>query len=159
MAMLLKWLLLLMHPFYVSICDVNYSPSAKELQLSIRIFTDDFETTLQKNFPTQKIDLFNPQANSLTDTLINKYIQSRFNIKVNNKPQTLHYLGHERVEESIWCYFEITGVELPKNIHISNRLLYDYKKEQTNMHLVNVNGETKTRKIDNPDSELDFTFK
>jgi hypothetical protein len=156
--MFLKWLLLWMHPFYVSICDINYNSAKKDAEITVRIFTDDFEQTLQANFPSEKLDLFNPRNQVKTDSLINKYIQSKFNIKINGKPYKINYLGHERVEESIWCYFEIPALETPKNVHISNRILYDYRKEQTNMHNVSVNGQSKSRKIDNPDSEVEFSF-
>jgi hypothetical protein len=68
------------------------------------------------------------------------------------------YLGSERVEESTWCYLEVSKVPEVKQLHISNRILYEYKKEQINMHHITVNGERKSYKLDNPQSEIDFSF-
>ena len=147
-----------MHPFYVSICDLNYNASEKELEISVRIFTDDFEKTLQASFPKEQIDLMSPKNIAKTDSAISRYIRAKMQLKINSKPYSMRYIGHERVEESIWCYFEIDGLETPKTVHISNRILYDYRKEQTNMHNVTVNGQSKSRKIDNPESEVEFGF-
>ncbi|HXL58320.1 MAG TPA: DUF6702 family protein, partial [Chitinophagaceae bacterium] len=45
----------LIHPFFVSMTDINYNSKEKELEISVRIFTDDFENTLRKYHST-KID-------------------------------------------------------------------------------------------------------
>ena len=156
-AFLLSWLLFF-HPYFVSVVEIDHNAKAQELEVSIRIFTDDLEVILQQKFPNQKVDLIkNPQP-ALTDTLISRYVRSRFHLQVDGKPVNLQYVGQERIEESNWCYFEVQKQPVPKRIHVSNQLLYDYKKEQVNMHIVKVNGKELTRKLDNPESEWDFNF-
>lgn len=145
-----------MHPFFVSVVEINHNKAEATLETSVRIFTDDFENTLKTRFPNQAIDLYHTSA--ATDTLINRYLREKLQLRVNGKPVAWTYLGSERVEESTWCYLEVSKVPEVKQLHISNRLLYEYKKEQINMHHITVNGERKSYKLDNPQSEVDFSF-
>jgi hypothetical protein len=157
------WLLLLVvlclgwrHPFYVSVVEIDYNQSAQTLETSVRIFTDDFENVLKTRFPGQKIDLYHTHA--ATDSLISRYLQEKLQLKVNGKPVAMHYIGSERVEESTWSYFEIGTVSQVKQIDISNTLLYEYKKEQINMHHVTVGGQRKSHKMGQPDSRVLLSF-
>ncbi len=38
----------LLHPFYVSVIEINHNTKDATAEISIRIFTQDLETTLQK---------------------------------------------------------------------------------------------------------------
>lgn len=151
-ALLLAW----MHPFFVSVVEINHNKAEATLETSVRIFTDDFEKTLKTRFPSQPVDLYH--TTPATDTLINRYLREKLQLRVNGKPVVWTYLGSERVEESTWCYLEVSKVPEVKQLHISNKLLYEYKKEQINMHHITVNGERKSYKLDNPQSEVDFSF-
>jgi len=144
------------HPFFVSVIEVNHNKAEQSLETSVRIFTDDFENTLKLRFPGKKIDLYQP--NAATDSLINTYLKEKMQFRVDGKLCKWNYIGSERVEESTWCYFEITQVPTLKQLQISNRLLYEYKKEQINMHHVTVNGQQQSYKLDNPSSEVVFKF-
>lgn len=144
------------HPFFVSVVEVNHNKAEQSLETSIRIFTDDFENTLKLRFPGKKIDLYHP--NAATDSLINTYLKEKIHFRVDGKWCAWQYIGSERVEESTWCYLEITKVPAVKQLQIVNRLLYEYKKEQINMHHVTVNGQHQSYKLDNPASEVTFTF-
>jgi hypothetical protein len=150
--------MLLLHPFYVSVVDINHNQTEKTLEVSIRVFTDDFENTLKMRFPGRKVDLFSESSRASSDSLMHQYIREKLRITVNGRALNWSYLGSERVEESTWCYFEAAGVESVKKMQISNRMLYEYKKEQINMHHAVVNGERKSYKLDNPATEVVFNF-
>lgn len=147
-----------MHPFFVSVVEINHNAAEKTLETSVRIFTDDFENTLKMRFPGKKIDLYQLAANGATDSLMSIYISEKMAVLVNGKPVKLKYFGSERVDESTWCYLEATGVQAVQTLHISNKILYEYKKEQINMHHVLVGGQRKSYKLDNPETEADFKF-
>ncbi|MFM2339019.1 MAG: hypothetical protein RL115_2212, partial [Bacteroidota bacterium] len=61
-----------LHPFHVSVIEVNHSSTDKSLEISCKIFTDDFERALIKNYKT-KVDLIHPTNKAAMDTLIKKY--------------------------------------------------------------------------------------
>jgi hypothetical protein len=154
----LRSILLLLHPFFVSVTEINHNVREQSLEISIRIFTDDFENTLKLNAPNQKVDLMTPPKGGSMDSLVKNYLVQKMVFEVNGQKRTMQYLGFERVEESIWAYFEIPGVAQLKQLKISNPILYEYKKEQINMIHV-INGENRqSRKLDNPVADWTFKF-
>ena len=43
------------HPYYLSVVEVNHNATDKTLEISCKIFTNDFENTLEKNYKS-KVD-------------------------------------------------------------------------------------------------------
>ena len=90
-----KWLLgfvLLMgisafgkHPIYVSVTEINWNKPKSTLEVSCKIFTDDFEKTLRNAYKTH-VDLINPGNRANMDKLVNDYIQKHFSLKIDGKP-------------------------------------------------------------------------
>ena len=153
---ILLFIHLIFHPFYVSVVDMEYNAPARSLETSIRIFTDDLELTLKQNNPGAKIDLFHPTPQ--TDSLIKNYLTAHLIAEVNGKKMTWKYVGHERISESVWCYMEIENLSQLKTLRLQNSILYDYKKEQINMHHIKANGKSKASKLANPERQLVFTW-
>ena len=40
------------HPFYISVTEINQNPKEKTLEISCKLFAEDFETTLNKEYKT-----------------------------------------------------------------------------------------------------------
>ncbi|MFL9483069.1 DUF6702 family protein [Chitinophagaceae bacterium LWZ2-11] len=147
----------LMHPFYVSVIDINQNAKDKTLEVSVRIFTEDFENTLQKA-TSVKVDLVKPADKAFLDKLINNYIQTRLQLKVDGKPIKLNYLGQEQQQESTWCYFEAPGVTSVKKIDVNCNVLYDFENKQINIIHAKVGGNEKSYKLDYPNTTTSFDF-
>jgi hypothetical protein len=47
-----------LHPYYMSVTEFEYKPAEKEVQVSCKIFTDDLEATLKKEYK-RKVDILN----------------------------------------------------------------------------------------------------
>jgi hypothetical protein len=146
------------HPFYVSMTDINYNSSSRSLEIGVRIFTDDLEKTLRKNYPGSKVELMNPTDKKAMEKMIAAYVNRKLQITADDQPVTLQCIGFERVEESIWSYYEAVNQPAPKTVRITNTLLYDYKKEQTNMVHIKTAGKEETRSLVYPNNSLIFRF-
>ena len=150
---LFQWLMIALfsavHPLYISIIDINHSAKDKALEVSVRIFTDDFEAALKK-YSNAKVDLSHPADKAAADKLVSNYILSKLQIKVDNKPLNLHYLGFELNQESIWAYFEVPDITTVKKIEANTSILYDYQEKQINIIHAKVNGNEKSFRLDNP---------
>jgi len=155
-SILFKWLLWL-HPFFVSVAEINHNAKDKTLELSIHIFTTDLENALRKNFTT-KVDLTDVAMQKDMQILVNAYIITYFKLFVDDKSVKLKFDGFEQIEESTWCYFEVNDVSSMKKIQIKNSLLYDYETKQTNMNIVKYNGVEKTKKLEYPEKDVEFGF-
>lgn len=150
-----SWLL---HPFFVSMTEIKYIPKNQNLEVSVRIFTDDLENTLRKNHPNVIFDILHPKDKALINNWIDSYIRKRLQIKTNEKVSNLHFIGYEQENESIWCYFETDKVTPIKKCDVFNTLLYDYKKEQINMIRLENGAESKSSKMEAPENTVHFTF-
>ena len=74
----------LYHPYYISVVEINHNAADKTLEISCKIFTNDFETTLEKNYKT-KVDLVNPPDKAAMDKLVSDYIKKHLSIKAETK--------------------------------------------------------------------------
>ena len=143
------------HPFYVSYIEITQDNANKHLQLSVRIFTDDFEKTLEKNYKSN-VDLTNPMDKVQTENYINDYIQKHVTIKANKKIQALKYVGYEIQEGSAWCYFETENAVTVSTLNVTTDLLHDYINQQINIVHYKIGNKDETKKLDYPNKNLDF---
>src|SRR5215217_7652052 len=95
---LYQWLLVsliaLVHPFFVSMTDINYNDKEKSLEISVRIFTDDLENALRK-YHKDKIDILHPANQNTMNGYVKDYIQQHLQLNVNDKPVQLSFVGYE----------------------------------------------------------------
>jgi hypothetical protein len=160
--MLYQWLLIactgMFHPFFVSMTDVNYNNKEKSLEISVRIFTDDFENTIRKNHPETKIDILHPANAQQMNGFVKEYLQQHLQLMVNGKPVTLAYVGYEQQSESIWTYFEVDNIAAVQKISVENTILHDYSDKQINLMHLKVNSNEQSDKLDYPKSSALFVF-
>jgi hypothetical protein len=107
-----------LHPYYISVVEINHNPTDKTLEISCKIFTNDFEATLEKNYKT-KVDLVNPPDKSAMDKLVSDYIKKRLSVKADNKSSSLSYVGFEKEDEAVYSYFQVDNVPAVKKIDVS----------------------------------------
>lgn len=148
----------LFHPFFISMTDVNFNNNSQELEVSIRIFTDDFENTLRKHHSDVNIDIAHPANKTQMNAFVNDYIQKNVSFVVNGKPAVMSFAGYEQEQESIWTYFEVRNVSSVQKIAVVNTLLHDYNTNQINLIHVKANGKEANGKLNFPDSKADFSF-
>ena len=162
-----KWLILLWlpffpsqqdaHPIYVSVTEIEHNAAEKTLEISCRIFTDDFEKTL-RNEGAATVDLLQPKDKSAMNQLVSQYIRRHLKISVNDQPVTLQFLGYEQAEEAIQSYFQVNNMAVVKKLDVQNNLLYEFKSEQMSLMHITVNGSRKSTRLNNPDDKAGFTF-
>jgi hypothetical protein len=140
------------HPFYVTVTEIEYNSKNKEVGLSIKTFPDDFEEVIRM-YSGKKIDLSiknNPQINELIST----YLQQHLTIEINKNKKQLNYLGYEIDKEAIWIYFNIPKINNIKELKVTSDVMYEYKPEQTNIVHINVNGSSKSYKLNAPNKVI-----
>lgn len=147
-----------LHPFYVSVTEINHNATDKTLEISCKIFTEDLETVLNKNYKT-KVDLSNPKNKEELNKLIGDYINHHLQIRLNGgAPVKLDILGFEHENEAVWSYLQVNNVSAPKKVEISNSLLYDSYPDQINLMHVTVGGNRKSTKVTYPETGAKFDF-
>lgn len=159
--MIHQWILLaglaFMHPFFVSVVDVNHNAKEQTVELSIRIFTDDFEKALaQPN--TKKVDLLDKKLEKANNELIKAYIAKNLQLNINGKPTQLQFLGFEQQQESIWVYLEQPNVPVLQLLSINCTLLHTFNTKQINIVHAKSGGVEKSFKLDYPNSKASFAW-
>jgi len=142
------------HPFYLSVTDLKYNEKEKALQGSVKIFVNDLEGALKKQ-EGKTVDLVNPKDTVRTKKLLEDYLKKHLAFKINGKAFTYNMLGFEQEQEAIWIYIE-AKCPLPKKLEIENSILYDFLSGQSNIVHLEVKGERKSLKVDNPEKLVVF---
>jgi hypothetical protein len=145
------------HPFHVSVIEINHNAAEKTLEISCKIFTDDFEKALAKNYKT-KVDLINPPNKAVMDTLVKRYLLSHFSLKANGKAVVFNYLGFENDHEAAYGYIEVADVPSVSKVDIYTNIMYEMFDDQMNIFHVIVNGNRKSTRLNYPDKETIVTF-
>lgn len=136
------------HPFFVSITEVEYSSKTKELGIATKFFPDDLEEALRK-YTGKKFDIISGEKKS-TGEAINDYFQKHVQVRVNEKPKQVQFLGYEIDKEVVWVYYNANKISGVKAIEIISTLMYDYKAEQTNIIHIKIDEKRQSFKLNPP---------
>ena len=145
------------HPLFVSVTEIEWNAKDKTLEISCKIFTDDFEKTLRQNYKTT-VDLLKPKDKPAMDKLVSDYVQKHLLLTANGKKVSLQFIGYEQQEEGIVSFYQVSNIVSLQKIDITNNILYEYKKEQIGIIHVTVDGNRKSTKLDNPADKASFEF-
>ena len=128
------------HPMHVSVTEIGVNDKEKRLEIMMRVFIDDLEVTLRRNFKQPELDVLDPKGQSLDD-MMRSYFQQRFLISLDGRQQAVSYLGHERDHEAFVFYIEVDKVKKWKTIQVQNSIITEIYDDQSNLVHVTV-GET-----------------
>ncbi len=166
-SILFKWLLVAglvlhppattNHPIFVSVTEIEHNATEKTLEISCKIFTDDFEKALRDTYKTY-VDLLQPKDKNAMNKLVSDYVQKHLLLKVDDKNVTLQFLGYEQQEEGIVSFYQVNNIASVKKIDVTDNILFEYKKEQMSIIHTKVKGDKKSTKLINPEDKTSFEF-
>lgn len=145
------------HPLHVSTTDISYNAQDGQMEVILTIFTDDFESAIQKQFRT-KTDLSKPDMHKAMDELVKKYAASHLQLKAGNIPVQLNYLGYEINREAVNVYLESPKIIAPKKIDAEVSLLQNLYDDQLNIVHMTVAGARKSARLDFPERKISQVF-
>jgi hypothetical protein len=143
------------HPFYVSVSEIRIDTQKSTLNVSCRMFTDDLENALTKVY-NNKFDLLKSLDDRTVRKYMDEYFQKRFSIGIAGTLQILSFVGMEKEDEALWCYWESTNFKTLGNITVTNTLLYDFLPDQINIIHLYVNAERQSARLVNPEKVAGF---
>jgi len=132
-----------MHKYYVSVTQIDYIKEKQSVQITSRIFIDDFENLLRERYD-ENITLASNKDEKQIDIYIEKYLKSKIEISINNKPSKINFIGKEYEDDIVYCYMEIENVNEINNFEIVNEVLFDMFKEQKNVVRTFINSRHKS---------------
>ena len=92
------------------------------------------------------------------DNYIEAYLKENVSFEVNDKVYDINYLGHEYINGTINCYYEVLKVKKIKNIIITDRSLFSSFDEQENLIYFEMMNKLSTIRLKNPDQKDELIF-
>lgn len=132
-----------LHKYYISVTQINYIEEKQSVQITSRIFIDDFENILRARYD-KSITLAGKDELKIVDTFIEKYLKEKINIKINNNETNMTFIGKEYEGDIVRCYIEIEDVKSIQSIEISNKILFDLFEDQQNIIKTKINSKQKS---------------
>ncbi|MEO8769830.1 MAG: DUF6702 family protein [Ferruginibacter sp.] len=148
---------LVKHPIYVSVTEIEHNAKDKTLEISCKIFTDDFEKALRAAYKTH-VDLLNPSEKTAMDKLVSDYVKKHLVINANGKAQQLQYKGYEQIEEGIYSYYQVDNIPTLKSITVTDNVLYEYQTQQMSLLHITVDGKRQSTRLVNPDDKVSISY-
>ncbi len=146
-----------LHKFYVSVTQIEYVEKQQSIQIISRIFIDDLERDLRKNYD-KGITLAIPNESKKVDTYLAEYLKQNIVVKINNQQQQLKFLGKVYDGDIAKCYLEIEAIEQISIFQISNSVLFNCFAEQKNIVKTKIYAKDKSsiQTLKNPITILNF---
>jgi len=120
------------HPIHVSITNIEYNKSKNKIEISVKLFTDDFEKILS-NINKKHVSVTRNDLN--TQKIIVEYIKKNLIIKLDFKEKELKFVRREiKKDNTVWLYFECEYSKRETlKYEIRNTLMNDLYSDQKNL--------------------------
>lgn len=151
-------LTLYLHPLHISVTEIEFDEKDKALEITMRVFMDDLELTLRNHLKQPELDILDTKNGTTVDEMMRNYLPGRFKISLDNKPQTVNYLGHEKEGDAFIFYIEVTKVKQWKTIYILNSIITETHDDQSNLVHVTVGDKVRSLRLtrNTPAGKLTF---
>jgi hypothetical protein len=131
------------HDFHVCILEINHNLETRALEITVKIFTDDIERSIQA-LGGGALRLGDPREAANADALLFEYLQNRLSITLDTNPFKISWVGKEVELDALWCYLEVPSVGRFSEIGITNRILTEVFEDQANVVHVTASGITQS---------------
>ena len=145
------------HPFHVGVLEIEHNAKDRILELSCKLFTDDFENALRTRYQVP-VDLSSPAKKTPMDSLIARYMKEQLVLSVNGKKTAGTYLGFEQEKEAVYVFIEYAAPSPLQQLQADCGLLYEQFTDQINIFHVTVAGRRQSSKLNHPARQIEFRF-
>ena len=142
-------LLLLFHPFKVSVMDMEYDEGERRMNISMHVFLNDLEDALTAHGNLTSYDILRDTLT--TQTLLPQYLLARFRIRTNKKFREVRWLGYEADIDALWCYFDISRLRPFDSLYVESRVLTEMFASQHNIVHATRGGEVRSLRLSKTD--------
>ena len=131
------------HKFYVSVTQIDYIKEKQSVQITSRIFIDDFEDLIQQRYD-ETITLEVKNESEKVNIYIERYLKEKIKLKINGADAEVLFIGKEYENDIMYCYLEVQNIMEINTLEITNKVLFDINQEQQNIVRTNINSKQKS---------------
>jgi hypothetical protein len=155
MQLFYLYILLLLHPLYISTSEIFLKENKHNIK--IKIFRDDLEDDLRLFFD-KSISIDTEIKLKNTSSQLDTYINDRFQISVNKSEIISSIDNYSLINDLVVIYLSFETKGDINSIKVSNNILFDVFRVQKNVVLINFENQTQSHVFSFSDREKTFTY-
>ena len=129
-----------MHAMHSSVTRVSYDGAARALEVSMRLFTDDFTTAVSRRTGTRYT-----VATGMSDDAVVAYARAALSVRDGTRPAvSFTCCGQRRELDFTWVCLRAALPDEPAQLDVSNRALHELFDDQVNIVQLVLRGRTRT---------------
>lgn len=126
------------HAYHSTITELRYNPAKKQLELSVKVFTDDFEKAISQGQPkTVSLTELGPRPLVLADAYFQRTLQIS---TVAGARLPMQVLGMQAENDGYWFYCKVALPGPVAGIRLRQAVLIDAFSDEMNIVNVEANG-------------------
>ncbi|WP_312343574.1 DUF6702 family protein [Chryseobacterium binzhouense] len=133
--------------FYSSMTKVDYIDGSKTLKFTTKMNTSHISDAIKINRNTAGFE-----------AEVKKYVNNNFDVFVNDAPKNLTFTGSQVSGETVWVYFETSGVSDINSLKIKNTILLSAFPKQINLVNIAYKGNLRTMNFQRGKEVNEVTF-
>ena len=128
-----------LHAYHSTITELRYNAAKKQLEISVKVFTDDFEKALSQGQPTH-VNLTDAAPRPLV--LATAYMQRTLQVSTPaGAPLPLQVLGMQAENDGYWFYCKVTLPGPMSAVKLRQAMLLEAFGDQMNIVNIEANGQ------------------
>ena len=128
-----------LHAYHSTITELRYNAAKKQLELSVKVFTDDFEKALSLGQPTH-VNL--TEAGPRPLVLASAYLARTLQVSTTaGAPLQLQVLGMQAENDGCWFYCKVPLPGPVSGVKLRQAALLDAFSDQMNIVNIEANGQ------------------
>ena len=136
---LLLFFLLVFHPVHVSVTSVEYNKGEKIFLVSFKVFTDDFETIIERKYGVS-LNLGNEEELKNADEYFSRYFRESFSFIVNGEELREPVFLEKKINDiAVRLYYKYPMSGNVEKVEIKNIIMLDMFMDQSNMLIFKYN--------------------
>jgi len=143
--LVLKCTFFYLHPFHLSICEIEHDAKSESLNITSRLFQDDLEVALNKISGTSEYFIEVEEEEIKKD--LQEFFKANLQVKINGIASDTRFLGFEIEDNVVWCYLEIAEIKSIGEITILYTPLIDTFEDQINLAHIRYQGKVRSLKF------------
>ncbi len=141
----LPLLALARHTYHSSILELRLNPRQQQVELALKVFTDDLENALSQGQP-QHLSLQDPRAQALAAAYLREHLALALPAASARQPRqalALQFVGMQPEKDAYWLYAKAKLPRAAPAIWLRNTVMLDLFSDQMNI----VNAESGPKKV------------
>ncbi|MFL2996810.1 MAG: DUF6702 family protein [Cytophagales bacterium] len=146
------------HKFYVSVSYIEYDNERKAIEVQKKFFFDDLEFVIKEKHNLSSFDILKSEKDSV-DKYIESYLYENILFDIDGIKRKINYLGHEHLNGTINCYFEVLEVDKFENLLIKDTSLFSAFDSQENLIYLEMDNNLYTIRLKYPKTSEEIRLK